>query len=110
MIAPVESTQREEPFGVNLGPDILLPAQLVTGASPTPERRLMVAVLADALRTSQKYAGRHGRCDQPMVAEVEGWFASDDTSWLFSFVSVCERLGLDPGYLRSRLLPNGTGR
>lgn len=35
--------------------------------------------------------------------EAERWFFNDDSRWLFSFVSVCDVLGLEPEYIRTKL-------
>jgi hypothetical protein len=31
------------------------------------------------------------------------WFASDDSVWLYSFVAICDVVGLDPTYVRAGL-------
>ena len=36
--------------------------------------------------------------------EAEAWFASEDDSYLYSFVSICQALNLDTGGLRRALL------
>jgi hypothetical protein len=35
--------------------------------------------------------------------EAERWFFSDAPHWLFSFVSVCDVLGLEPNYIWIKL-------
>jgi hypothetical protein len=34
---------------------------------------------------------------------VVAWFRSDDTRWPYSFVNVCDGLGLSPGAVRRTL-------
>lgn len=69
----------------------------------TPEKRLALAVLADAVRVV-----RRGRSD---AAEDEAWFASDATDHPFGFVSICQALGLDADHLRAGILRRpGDGR
>jgi len=58
----------------------------------TPERRLALAVLADAIR--------HVRYGGGGAADDEAWFASDAIDHPFAFLAVCESLGLDPDHLR----------
>ena len=82
-------------------PDIVLPAQFYSRAGASPERRLMIAVLADAVQTWEKSADRCARCDRPPTDEVDAWFASDDISWPFAFLSICHHLGFEPNYIRS---------
>ena len=65
------------------------------------ERRLMLAVLVDAIRILRK----SGRCALPtrayrIWARERAWIDTEDRSAPFSFTSVCEALGLDAGYVR----------
>ena len=64
-----------------------------------PERRLLVAMLQDAIRTVLKRRTLPRR----QVVETEDWFAANDVDWPFSFCNVCEALGLDPRALRAWL-------
>jgi hypothetical protein len=88
-------------------PEILLPSQLFdrfNGRSILEgERRLMLAVLEDAVSCFQKYAGATRPRGQRLFQEAEEWFSEEDQSWPFSFESICGVLGIDPEYFRSRL-------
>ena len=66
-----------------------------------PEKRLMVAVLAVALAEYQKYAAATDVWKRRRFTEVEAWFASEETRWPFSFVAICEALGLDVSSIRA---------
>src|SRR5262249_55825469 len=69
-----------------------------------PERRLLLAVLADAIKTFQKYATTPKGRGRRLFKEVDGWFSSDDDSTCqFSFPIVCYALGLDASSIRSGL-------
>jgi len=35
--------------------------------------------------------------------DADDWLCSDDAHWLFSFLSVCAALGLEPHYIRNKL-------
>ncbi len=77
------------------------------------ERRLMLAVLLDAIRTVAKRNAKVGqiRTDRASMRE-RAWLQADDESQPFSFVSICHALGLDAGYVRRRALhptPNVQG-
>jgi hypothetical protein len=86
-------------------PDAILPAQFFPRAAAlAPERRLMMAVLAGAVRDLQSSAGTGTLRARRHLAEVEAWFASDDDVWPFSFVNLCHALDLDASSVRSRLL------
>jgi hypothetical protein len=67
-----------------------------------PETALMYAVLEDAFLCFHKQFEKERRFVQ-CAREAEQWFFSDDSHWLFSFVSVCDALGLEPEYIRKKL-------
>jgi hypothetical protein len=67
-----------------------------------PETALMYAVLEDAFLCYQKQFESRARIPERSRA-AEAWFLSDDSRWLFSFVSVCHALGLKPQYIRKKL-------
>src|SRR5215470_6705302 len=96
-----------QPPESELAPEIILPAQLHepsrAGARIQPEKRLQVAVLADAVLTFHRWAGSEGTRPCRLFVEVEAWFASDDADGPFSFVPICESLQLDPSYIRRGL-------
>jgi hypothetical protein len=74
-----------------------------SGADIPPERRLMIAILRDAMRCVEKYRrSRDGRGRRLYEQEAK-WILSEDTSWLHAFCRVCETLGLDPDAVRRSL-------
>ena len=98
----------DEKLNALLGPDPVLSAQYFDSfrrKTPLqPEKRLMLAVLDDAVMCILKYAqGRNGR-EQRLFRQAEHWIMANDEDWPFSFVNVCEALSFDPGYLRSALM------
>ncbi len=88
-------------------PDLLLPSQFFTvlrGRSQGDgQRRLMIAVLEDAIECFQKYVDTKDNRGRQLGNEAEEWFLTDDPNWLFSFANVCEILDLDPDFLRRGL-------
>ena len=90
-----------------LAPESILPAQLydrpLGGARIQPEKRLQVAVLADAVLTFHRWAGNERARARRLFAEVEAWFASDDPDGPFTFITICDSLNLDPTYIRRGL-------
>jgi hypothetical protein len=71
------------------------------------ERRLLLAVLEDGIRTFLKYArATHGRAAN-LRREALGWLTADDRRDVFAFGSICETLGIDAGRLRRRVLAQG---
>ena len=68
------------------------------------ERRLLLAVLEDGIRTFLKNArATHGRAFN-LRREALTWLTTDDRSDVFAFENICEALGIDPGRLRQRVL------
>ena len=63
----------------------------------------MRAVLKDALAVLFKYDATQDRRGQRLLAEAQHWLESDDTDWPFSFVNVCDALGLEPSCVRERV-------
>ena len=53
------------------------------------ERRLMLAVLEDAVSCFRKYAGATRPRNQRLFREAEEWFMDEDASWPFAFEAVC---------------------
>ncbi|MEW6298955.1 MAG: hypothetical protein AB1671_14665 [Thermodesulfobacteriota bacterium] len=88
-------------------PETLLPTQFFAAlgqkAHAQGERRLMVAVLEDALECFQKHFWATDSRGRQLCADAERWLLSDDTSWLFSFVNICHTLGIHPLFLRRGL-------
>jgi hypothetical protein len=69
-----------------------------------PEKRLMLAVLEDAIRYYQDNWFARNSKRKRIFDETEEWILTPDSDWVFSFVHVCETLGLSPAYLRRGLL------
>lgn len=65
-----------------------------------PEKRLMLAVLLDAVECYQKHARDE---THNLFRDIEEWIIADDRQWLFSFVNICEAVDIDPKYLRNGL-------
>jgi len=93
--------------GVELEPEVVLPSQFyfkgALDASLQPEKRLMLAVMEDAVGTFQKYVWARDRAGQRLLAEVEEWFESNDLEWPYSFVNICNALSLDVDFMRGGL-------
>jgi hypothetical protein len=65
-------------------------------ATVCPETALMYAVLEDA------FSCFHGQIKR-QARRAEEWFFKDDSKSLFSFVSICKVLELEPEHIRKRL-------
>jgi hypothetical protein len=67
------------------------------------ERRLMLAILEDAVSCFQEYAGATRPRSRRLYQEAEEWFVDDTGAWVFSFESICAVLNINPDYFRSSL-------
>src|SRR5262245_14353769 len=85
----------------------LLPAQFCPGVTDSPETALMRAVLQraiDDLAAPQLLSYQGARGAAKLQRDTAAWFASDDTTWPYSFVNICLALNLDVGAIRRALL------
>jgi hypothetical protein len=64
------------------------------------EIRLMLAVLEDAINCYQDNIFAVNKKRMQLFQDAEDWFMNDDASWIFSFVSICSILNLEPDYFR----------
>ena len=88
-------------------PDTLLPDQYFDTFRRKlhlePEKKLMLAILEDAVACYQKYAVVRDSKGQALFEEAEAWVHEKNANEIFSFDSVCEMLGFEPDYLRQGL-------
>ncbi len=86
----------------------MLPSQFFAAlrqkTSRDGEHRLLVAVLEDGLNCFQKHIDSTDPKQRQLFLDAEEWIMSDDQSWVFAFVNVCETLDLDSDYVREGLL------
>jgi hypothetical protein len=89
-------------------PDALTPGQYYDGmraddACVRPIKRLMLAVLEDAMRCYQTYAASRSSAQRRLFVEAEAWLMDRRADGAFAFITVCETLGIDPNCLREGL-------
>ena len=88
-----------------LEPDTVVPSQYYDRVGSDlafqPEKRLMLAVLEEAISTFQRHVSSRTARSERLVAEVEEWTAGTDGEWPFSFENICAALGLEPEYIRT---------
>ena len=89
-------------------PDILMPVQYYDGRRrDNPEtqaiKRLMFAVLADAVRCFQTYADAQSRAGRRIFGEAQWWILDRNSDGPFTFEAICETLGIEPDCLRNGL-------
>ena len=87
-------------------PDTLLPEQYFTllGRKPLQgEKRLLLAMLEDAVHCFQTYLLAKKPHERRLFQEAEEWIVSTDGLWFFSFENICDVLGINPGRMREAL-------
>lgn len=88
------------------GDDVILPAQFFAAPSDPrsePERRLMVAVLEEAIGSLLAGIGEVTPERRAVAREAERWFASDAHAGPFAFASICDVLDIDPTRVRETI-------
>ena len=97
----------EEQSPAVLEADIIVPSQFFdrirAERSSQPEKRLMLAVMEDAITTFQKSVHGATRRQRRLLKETEEWIGSSDMSWPFSFENICTALDIEADYMRSGL-------
>jgi GNAT superfamily N-acetyltransferase len=88
-------------------PDTLLPEQYLDTfrrkVHLEPEKKLLLAILEDAIACYQKYIFARDGKGKALFREAESWVGEKGNEAVFAFDSVCEMLGFDPEYLRRGL-------
>ena len=69
-----------------------------------PEKRLMLAILEDAINCFQDNLLAQNVRRRRLFEEAEEWIVEVDGDCVFSFENICEALGFNPAYVRQGLL------
>jgi hypothetical protein len=89
-------------------PDSVMPGQFAGLFRSTqyrsPEARLVIAVLEDAIRTFFRYRSWRNRKERRLFNDVEAWFFTPSQDGVFSFENVCVILRVNASYIRRGLL------
>jgi hypothetical protein len=88
--------------------DILLPLQynelMRRRSALEAERKLLFAVLEDALECYLRNINATSRSRRLLFCEVDIWMNAKDRVGLFSYLTLCESLGIDAKALRAQLV------
>ena len=99
---PAHADDRSHPEWTD---EIILPEQLFGRATDslgmwTGERRLLFAVLQDAVTSLYRYRSDYSFRGRRLFGETRDWFDSKEKGDLCTFEMICECLELNPGYIR----------
>jgi hypothetical protein len=96
------------PDASDTGVELILPCQyydLSGGHHLTPEQRLALALLTDAINVYQKGALSRISRARRLYIDAEAWIMADrGHPAALGFVTVCDALGINPALLRRRLV------
>jgi len=70
----------------------------------SPERALALSVVQEALNDLIKYRYSKRRRGQRLYWEAYAWVSGNDREWPYSFVNICESVGLPVEAIREQLL------
>lgn len=91
-----------------LEPEVVLPEQFTrvwgTPKIVAPERELMANVLWQAASDLVKNRAARTRKQMRLHRDAFRWVVSNDRSWPYSFVNICDVLGLSIRSVREELL------
>jgi hypothetical protein len=101
------SDEMEERLPGLFEPHSILPVQYFTrlqrSAAWSGEQRLMAAILEDAVAVSTKRNAPKTSKARQVLRETLRWLRSNDRTWTFSFLRICDHLDLDPGAIRCQI-------
>jgi hypothetical protein len=88
-------------------PDVITPEQFYDSRKDDseirPVKKLMMAILEDALRCFQNNCDARSGSRKRLFQEAEHWLCGEGGDGPFSFDMVCETLGIEPTFLRGGL-------
>lgn len=71
-----------------------------SGYADGPERELLSAVLFDGIQSYVNFLLAKTDAERSRFREAYRWVQSKESDYTFSFVAVCEALGIHPEYLK----------
>jgi hypothetical protein len=102
-----DRVQAEERLNDLFEPDILLPSQFFAALKrkrfSCGEHRLLVAIIQDAVECFQKHLHARDSKRRQLYLDAADWLGEEEDFGPFSFVNVCELLGMNPDWVREGL-------
>jgi hypothetical protein len=77
-------------------------------ASESGQRELAAGVLKQAAQDLRRFHGATRAVQRELYLDAYRWIISDDCSWPFSFLNICQLLNLAPESLRQELLTDAS--
>jgi hypothetical protein len=76
--------------------------------SRTSQKDLATGVLKQAAQDLRRFHGATSAIERELYLDAYRWVISDDSSWPFSFLNICQLLNLAPESLRQELLTDAS--
>ena len=77
--------------------------------SETSQRELAAGVLKQTAQDLRRFHGATSAIERELYLDAYSWLTSDDSSWPFSFLNVCQLLNLTPDIVRHELVADASG-
>jgi len=78
-------------------------------ASGTNQKDLAAGVLKQAAQDLRRFNSAKSAIERELYLDAYSWLTSDDSSWPFSFLNVCQLLNLTPDIVRQELVADASG-
>ena len=76
--------------------------------SEASAKELASAILKQAAEDLRRFHGAKSAIERELYLDAQSWVSSDDCSWPFSFLNVCQLLNRAPEDLRQELLSDAS--
>src|SRR3954471_18845990 len=76
--------------------------------SETSQRELASGILKQAAEDLRRFHGAKSDVERELYQDAYRWVISDDCSWPFSFLNICQLLKLGPDIVRQELLADAS--
>ncbi len=77
--------------------------------SETGQKELAAGVLKQAAQDLRRFNSATSAVERELYLDAYSWLTSDDSSWPFSFLNVCQLLNLTPDIVRQELVADASG-
>ncbi|MDX6558735.1 MAG: hypothetical protein QOF72_1784 [Blastocatellia bacterium] len=77
--------------------------------SETSQRELASGILKQAAQDLRRFHGATSAVERELYLDAYRWVISDDSSWPFSFLNVCQLLNLTADIVRQELVADASG-
>jgi hypothetical protein len=77
--------------------------------SETGQKELAAGVLNQAAQDLRRFNSATSAVERELYLDAYSWLISDDSSWPFSFLNVCQLLNLTPDIVRQELVADASG-